>query len=310
MRTLSTQAATAADAQEGGQPIIVIKIDWDLAGSIYYSERAITIGSTTVLGRAISIGQIESVAKVSGVGEFSSMSFTLADDGTLKGYVNREVIAGTVCTVYQYFVGGVEDDMIVLLKGKLTSPTWDESSRQLKLSVETDSFGDAVGFAPEEDEFTGFNNDVAGTPWPMCFGTVLKVPAVRVKKFGDTSTLSHPFYSWVENMFVTYKTASNGDFVFPTETSIDIEAGGVKCTGQFEYEDVALPSGIMNMPVFKTGRRQPARRGAAAAARGPSRPDALPLDRIGGRRRPAERHAHALVRPRRARPRRAAPAPG
>jgi len=153
--------------------------------------------------------------------------------------------------VYQFFVGGVETDMIVLLSGKLMSPTWNESSRQLSLSVETESFGDPVGFAPEEDEFTGFNNDVAGVPWPMCFGTVLKVPCVKVKKFGTSARITYDWNSWGEYALVGYPTANNGDFLFPVDSSIDVEIGGVKCTGQFTEESVVVGNTTVLLPIFK-----------------------------------------------------------
>ena len=91
------------------------------------------------------------------------------------------ILEGLSCTVYQYIEGMAKTDLIVLLDGRLTGDIqWSEGERTLSFTVENYYEDNEIGYAPQEGDIANLNPDVVGQPWPLCFGSPLKVPAVHI----------------------------------------------------------------------------------------------------------------------------------
>ncbi len=238
----------------GTEPIVIIKVEWPDSSVVYYADKDVEVGTLSCTGLISQFSPMTSAGKVGGGGDYSSANVSLFDqDGGIKTLINKYRLAGSAVTVYQYYEGTLEADLAVLLQGRMSQPTWDEGSRTFNFTTEVIFEGEEVGYSAEVDAFSGFNNDVAGTPWPLCFGTVLEVPAVRIQKYGVAAQLQRDFFSSNDKCYIENKV-ENGTFIFPMDTSLDVEIGGIICTGTFGLETVTLGSGFgalsWELPVF------------------------------------------------------------
>lgn len=230
------------DTRYGTEPLAVLKIEWP-DGDVHYSDKALTIESTICMPTITAIGNVSGVSKSGSTGEYSSVGVSLADtDGAVKARLNRYVLDGIKCTVYTYYNGLALADLLPLLVGKMSEANW--ASGVFEFSVETEFKSKEVGYAPELDAFEGFNNDVAGKAWPLCFGTVLEVPAIRATKTGGEAILQ---YGWPLNAdymgssathIVPEYDTSNGNYIFPVGEELDLFVGGLKLRGTFGYSTV------------------------------------------------------------------------
>jgi len=228
VRTLTAAAQTKASTLKGTEPIIVVKVEWG-SGTIYYADKAITIGAITAKGAVIDLGAVNSQVKTDNIGQVSSVNIGLDDtDGTLKTLVDRDAIEGTRCTVYLHFVGLGQSDLVKLFSGRVASDiVWSEGDRTLSFNIETQIEGDELGFAPKEGDITNLNPEAVDVPWPLCFGKPLRVPAVQIRKqirgaLKDEVTHGSPSPFYVEN-------GEN----FPQGTPITIVINGIAFTGSF-----------------------------------------------------------------------------
>lgn len=238
-RTIPTSVQSNMDSRYGTEPLVVLLVEWE-DNNVYYSTKALTIEAQICVPTINQIGAISNTTKIGGVGSYSSTSVTIIDeDGTIKQRVNRYQLDGTKCTVYHHYVGGTLADLVPILSGELTESNW--ASGIFECSIETAYKSEEVGYAPELDAFAGFNNDVAGTAWPMCFGTVLEVPCVNATKFGASSKMAYGWpLNWNEigtsaNMIVPEYRTVNGNYIYPVGSEIDIFVAGVKFRGQFAF---------------------------------------------------------------------------
>jgi len=226
-REIPAAAQTKIDQALGTEPILIIKIEWP-SDTQYYADKDLTIGAITADGRILSASELQMIEKSDSLGEVAGMNITLDDsDGAIKSKVDKVVIEGTACTVYHHFEGNTDTDLIILLKGRISGDMlWDEGKRTFDFKVESFIVDDEIGYAPEEDAFANMNNEVVGVPWPMCFGTVVHVPAVRIKR-QPRGTLKEGINQNYDSFRV------DGWETFPQSTSITIEIDRVRYTGSF-----------------------------------------------------------------------------
>jgi hypothetical protein len=187
VRTLTSPTTAKVALNQGVEPITVVKVEWS-GGTVYYADRAITISGITCVGGLLECSALSSQEKADNVGEVTSASIKLDDsDGALRTIVKTKVLERTVVTVYQYFSGLASSDLLTVLKGKIITPVeWDEGERTLSLQIETYIEDDEVGFCPSDlgtpfPQIVDLDPAAEDTPWPLCFGTVIKVPAVQVR---------------------------------------------------------------------------------------------------------------------------------
>lgn len=242
VKTLTTAAQAEIDKNLGTEPLIVIKIEWP-SGDKFYADKNVSFGGDDADGAIVQLSAADSQERLDSFGEISSMNITLDDEGdVLKALVDTDVIEGTLVTIFQHFQGLVEADAIVLLKGKIASGmNWDEGERQLTFTVESTVEESEVGFAPESGDMADLHPDAEGVPWPLCFGTVLKIKAIRVRK--TTRGILSETISVVNG---SYQIEGGRDF--PQSTPIGIIIGPARFEGSFA-NDIFTPTN-KNAPFF------------------------------------------------------------
>lgn len=222
-----TAATLTKMAQElGTEPLLIVQINWS-SGTEYYADKEIAVGAITATGTILSASEISSSGKQDSTGEISSINIVLDDtDGTLKTKVNEVIIEGTSGTVYQHFVGNAQADLTPLLTGKIAGDIlWSEGERTLTFDLETAIEDGEVGCAPGAGAFPDLQPEAIDKPWPLAFGTVLNVPAVRVK-FRPKGTLANG----INQNFTSFTVTGGADFP-QAPTVIQIRIAGILYTG-------------------------------------------------------------------------------
>jgi hypothetical protein len=250
MKTLSGNAATSADQRLGEEPIAVLRIDWPRSGTRYYAS----CDFAPAEGRVLSVGDLVAQAKVDGLGSVGAISFSLDDgDGVLKALTNSNRLEGATAYVYHAFASTpLHVDWTLLLKGAVVGPEWSEGDRSLSLEVETKIHDLEVGFAIEQEDYDDLVPDepmlepaCVGQAWPLCFGSVLHVPALKVIASPET-TLNSTFKKGDTSF--TVEDASQ----FPTNTPIDVIIDGMVFTVTVDKVNNRMTVGEANVPKYQS----------------------------------------------------------
>ncbi len=173
MRTINANALAYVEKQYSSEPANIIEFDFGI-----YCDKDITQAQ----GKILEISRLDAIINVSSSSDSQELTVVLDDtDGTIKTYMESNDIHLTTATVYQWFEGLDYSDRFILFQGQINSPiSWNEGERTVTLTIISKIEDVEVGFSPEEGQFTKLSNDYAGKPWPMCFGTVNAVKALRL----------------------------------------------------------------------------------------------------------------------------------
>jgi len=180
MRTLSAAALLKIANNIGNEPITIIEVEWVRNSDIKisYADRDLD----GILGRIIEVASLDNVVNISNNSESQEISVILDDtNGSIKGIMDTNDVHLRNVWVYQWFEGLDLSDKFLLFKGKINSPvSWNEGDRTVRFTIISQLEDREIGFSPEEGQFTDLTPDLIGQPWPMCFGTVLHVKALRL----------------------------------------------------------------------------------------------------------------------------------
>lgn len=180
MRNFTPETETQHLKQFGTEPMIVIAVDWVLDGNLtFYTDRA--IDGQPVEGRILDISILDNVFILENNSDSKEINFTLDDsDGVLKGIINNNDIHGRPVSIFHWDASTPLENRALLFNGVLNSPIiWDEGDRTLKCTVLNILEDGEFGFSL--DESLGIANqplNLQGKAWPLCFGTVINVPAL------------------------------------------------------------------------------------------------------------------------------------
>lgn len=179
MRTLTSNALAAVNTPTGTKPLILLEIGWvDLTPVSKYADK--NIGSYA--GRIANMSTIDEIVKISGGSASGEVSVVLDDiAGDLKNIIDNNDIHLRPCWIYQLFDGMDVADKFLLMRGAINSPiTWDEGARQLSFKVVTIVESKETGFSIEEGQFPLLPIDIVGKAWPLAFGNVVNVAALKI----------------------------------------------------------------------------------------------------------------------------------
>lgn len=179
MRTLTTDALASVNTAKGTKPLILVEVQWVASGAIYkYADK--DIGAYK--GQLLNVGTMDDVVKITGGSASGQVALVLNDtDGQLKTIIDTHDIHKRPCWVYQLFEGLATTDKILLMRGEISSPVvWDEGAQQLNFDVITRIESTEIGFSIEEGQFPLLPIDLVGKAWPLAFGSVVNVPALRI----------------------------------------------------------------------------------------------------------------------------------
>lgn len=188
MRTISAASLAKLQQKTGTEPITVIEIDWytlptkpsAVGNRRLYGDRKFP--EHKIEGRILNMNDIEDVLNISKSGVSQQVSLVLDDaDGELKNIFNSVDIHKKRVWIYQWFTGIPLTDKFLMFAGVIASPiTWSEAERVLGFSVISKAEDREVGFSPEEGQFPFLPPAMVGQAWPLIFGTVAKLPTIRV----------------------------------------------------------------------------------------------------------------------------------
>lgn len=178
MRNLSTATLNKIAQRTGIEPISIVRVWWTETGYIDYADRSIG----PIQGKLLTLSDLENVINVQGSSSSTSVNLTLDDsDGSLKTIFNNSDIHRRRVQILQWFSDIPINEAFIIFEGEIASPvTWNEGSRTLAFDVLSKLQDREVGFSVEEGEFNWAPPDIVGKPWPLIFGSVVGVPAIRV----------------------------------------------------------------------------------------------------------------------------------
>jgi hypothetical protein len=179
MRNISAPSLAKLTTNLGTEPIFIIEIQWvDNGPRVSYADRDVAAG---INGKILQVSGLDAVVQVSGGSQSEQISITLDDtNGSIKAIMDSADIHKRPCWVYQWFDGIDVADKFLIFKGVLNSPiVWDEGARTISFDVISKIEDVEVGFSIEEGDFIDPPEELIGRPWPLCFGTVINVPALK-----------------------------------------------------------------------------------------------------------------------------------
>jgi hypothetical protein len=153
-------------------------VDWNDSETRKYADK----DYLGIEGKILEVAGLDAIVKLGSAGATGSLSITLDDtDSSIKTLLNTNDIHKRPARVYQIYEGLVETDKFLLFSGEVSSPiTWDEGSRQVSFDIVSTIEDKQIGFSPEEGEFDFIADSAIGVPWPLAFGSVIRVPATRI----------------------------------------------------------------------------------------------------------------------------------
>jgi hypothetical protein len=180
MRNIPQSILDKIAQTQGLEPINIVRVFWTDNGYIDYADRSFD----AVRGNLLTLSDIEDVINVDHSSSSTSVSVTLDDsDGSLKEIFNNTDIHRKHVQVLQWFADVPVTDAFVIFEGEIASPvTWSEAERTLSFDILSKLEDREVGFSAEEGEFNYVPPDIIGKAWPLVFGTVNGIPAVKVNK--------------------------------------------------------------------------------------------------------------------------------
>jgi hypothetical protein len=178
-RNITGDAALEIAKKRGTEPIIIVEVDWTTTYS--YCDRTLF----GIPGKLLSIDDLDVVAQVSEIGQAGvagSVRVTLDDtSGEIKNLFNTTDIHFRPARVYQAFGDLSLEDRFLLFSGIVASPfEYSEVTRQFSFDIISKVDDREIGFAPEEGEFDFIAESAVGKAWPLCFGSPIRVPAVKI----------------------------------------------------------------------------------------------------------------------------------
>src|SRR3989304_1800582 len=189
MRTLTSAKTTALGKDQGYDPQPILKIEWGgTLGTKYYGPQELTIGTIQIVDRLVSAGEANFQVAVDRGGSVASFAVEIADtDKTLLAFMKTVNIAGKGVTLLHHMqaTGNVtaqaQADLLEMTKGKIGGEiSWRDSDRVLRFDVVTSVRSDQVGHASEEGAFVGLAARAVGQAWPVVYGSVKDVPALKI----------------------------------------------------------------------------------------------------------------------------------
>lgn len=177
-RTINT---TTHQQQFGAEPINIIEVQWVEDGPrLTYADR--DIPAENILGKIVLLDKLDFTINIDEGSDSQEINIGLSDvDNDLKDIIDNHDIHKRNVWVYQWFEDDAFVDKFLIFQGEINSPiVWNERDRTLKFAVISKIEDAEIGFSIEEGQFPNPPEDLIGKPWPLKFGTTIKVPALAL----------------------------------------------------------------------------------------------------------------------------------
>jgi len=198
-RTIDPTVQALLDTPEDGTEIVVVlEVFWtkrtdtaiqpfpppaDATERIWYADRPIP-NYPEIKSNILELGNVDAAVQVSQGGQSKSLAVTLDDtnpDGELKQLFDTNDVHKTPVRVWFYVMGtDFATKKFPIFLGQINTPVvWDEGKRTFSFSIVNRIEDAEVGFSAEEGEFPELPEELIGKTWPLCFGTVTNIPALK-----------------------------------------------------------------------------------------------------------------------------------
>jgi hypothetical protein len=188
MHTISPATQALLSNTKGLEPIILLEIFWSPYSSVsrLYCDKQIA----NIDGKIVDCSDLESVINIQKNSTTSTITVVLDDsDGKLKAIFDNNDVHQRKVRVYQWFDGLPLSERILLFIGYISSPVvWSEGDRTIKFDIVTKVEDQEIGFSIEEGDYKGVPDSLIGKPWPLGFGTCVKVPALALNDIPSNVT--------------------------------------------------------------------------------------------------------------------------
>jgi len=234
MRTL-TANTTAQKNAASTEPVNILKLEFGGAvGTKYYSDRPLGAGDASswdnAEARVVSWGRIAALIQETKFSPIGDLSIVLQDgDKTLKGYLDTVEFQHKQATLYQWFSGLAEGDLLPIAVGMITAPLrWSETAATITLDITDISTLKRVtiGKLADRDTFPYVAQRDEGRTLPIVFGSVKRTLTIDCNN-GAVTELVRPCQANDTTLFV------NDASRFPQGESITIRIDKELIIGSF-----------------------------------------------------------------------------
>jgi hypothetical protein len=179
MRDLTANAQNLLSQNTGTEIMVILEVEWVDGGSIYYSDQELSGTQAKIL----ELGGFDTSMKLEGSSASQELNVVLDDtDETIRGIYNSGDVHKRPARVYLLHKGLTLLDKILVFKGELVTPIeWDETQRSVSFNILSKLDSKQVGFSMEEGDFPNIPDEALGKAWPLVFGQVCHLPAVKVR---------------------------------------------------------------------------------------------------------------------------------
>lgn len=179
MRTIPTAMQNYLNQNVGTEPILVAEIEWVDGTPIPYSDQDLDGAST----RLIEVDGFDISRQLEGSSDSQTITITLDDvDGSIREIYKRVNTHRRTAALYLLFKGQSLSDKVLLIDGYLVTPlNWPENERNVSFTLLSKASSLNVGFSMEEGDFPNIPEEALGKAWPLVFGQVCWLPAVKVR---------------------------------------------------------------------------------------------------------------------------------
>jgi hypothetical protein len=177
---LTGSVATEVSKVKASEPLIIVEVQWSPSETKFYCEE--NFGDAEALLETIST--IETVTTVEGSGSSGSATCVLSDtSGYIKNILGTRDIHKVPVNIYLAYATLTFGEKVRIFTGELNTPIeWDDAARTFKFEIVTRVEDGEIGFSPEQAEAQLISESAVGKAWPLCFGSPLHVPAVRINE--------------------------------------------------------------------------------------------------------------------------------
>jgi len=242
-RELTPAIVDRTEQALGTEPFLVVEVRWRSGGTLWYADK--TDIDKSYLGQLLNVSSLQSQLNQQTFGTVATINVTLSDiDDAIKTKYDSQVVEDIVVNVHQAFED--EIDTVIILHGKLKSPKWEEGTHKFSFTIDTSYRDEDLLLEIKETSVDFPDPESIGTVFPLCFGTVLRLPAVQVSRSitGELLTSLYMWTSWYVEGTTAKVTAFDQNFRvkngerFPRESPIYLEIDKTLFFGEFNHPTI------------------------------------------------------------------------
>lgn len=181
MRSVTANTQAVLDQRLGSEWMVLVEVQWVGDQRITYTDQpADLVGVRPIV---LEMGGFDGSMMLQGSSDSQTVSVTLDDvDGHLRNIYNANDMHKRPARIYMLPKGLPLTDKILVFRGEVVTPLeWDEAQRTMTFTILSKLEEKQVGFSMEEGDFPNIPDEALGKPWPLPFGQVCHLPAVKVR---------------------------------------------------------------------------------------------------------------------------------